>query len=307
MKKGRRKSQRTYLLMVLPGTLWLILFFYIPALGNVVAFKNFSFEGSNFIENLFLSKWVGFKNFEFLFSTRTIIDVVRNTILYNLGFIIFGLIAAVAVALIMKEIKSKRKLKAYQTAMLLPYFLSWIIISYFVYSFLSPDKGMFNAIGAVFGKAPINWYTEPKYWPVILIFMGVWKSLGYNVALYYASMVGIDDTYYEAAAIDGASKWQQAMKITVPLLKPLMIVLTLLAIGNIFKADFGLFYQVPRNSGPLYSVTSVLDTFVYNGLITNGDIGMSSAAGLFQSSVGLVLITVSNLIVRKIDPDSALF
>lgn len=293
--------------MVLPGTLWLLLFFYMPAFGNIVAFKDFRFEGSNFIENLYLSEWVKFDNFKFLFATKTIIKVVRNTILYNLGFIILGLIASVGIALIMNELRSKRLRKIYQTSLLLPYFLSWIIISYFVYSFLSPDKGMFNAIRLMMGKEAISWYTEPKFWPYILTFMGIWKSLGYNSALYYANIVGIDESYYEAAVMDGASKWQQAIKITVPLLKPLMTVLTLIAIGNIFRADFGLFYQVPRNSGALYDVTSVLDTFVYNGLITNGDIGMSSAAGLFQSSVGLILITLSNLVVRKIDPESALF
>lgn len=307
LKKSKRQSNVPFLLMVLPGTLWLILFFYIPAMGNVVAFKDFRFEGSNFIENIILSKWVGFKNFEFMFATKTIIQVIRNTLLYNLGFIIFGLVAAVAVSLIANELRSKRAQKVYQTLMLLPYFLSWIIISYFVYSFLSPDKGIFNSVLKFMGHDAISWYTEPLYWPAILISVGIWKNIGYNAAMYFATVVGIDKTYYEAAMMDGATKWQQAMRVTVPLLRPLMIVLTLLAIGNIFKADFGLFYQVTRNSGPLYSVTSVLDTFIYNGLIANGDIGMSSAAGLFQSTVGLVLITGANLIVRKIDPDSALF
>ncbi len=191
--------------------------------------------------------------------------------------------------------------------MFLPYFLSWVIVGYFAFSFLSMDRGMLNQILGWFGAEPVQWYSDPKYWPYILIFVSLWKSVGYNSVVYLASIMGIDKSLYEAAMIDGASKWQQIRNITIPMLSPIIIIMTLLAVGRIFYADFGLFYQVPRDSGTLYSVTNVIDTYVYRGLKTTGEIGMSTAAGLYQSVVGFVLVIVSNFVVRKIDKDSALF
>ena len=198
-------------------------------------------------------------------------------------------------------------IKVYQTSMLLPYFISWVIISYFVYAFLSPDKGLLNAIITGNGGEAINWYNEPRFWPFILLFLGVWKGIGYNSIIYFASIMGIDPTYYEAAMVDGATKWQQIKNVTIPQLVPLITILSILAVGNIFKADFGLFYQIPRNSGALYEVTSVLDTYIYNGLTSSGDIGMASAAGLYQSVVGCILVVGANLFVRRFDEESALF
>ena len=191
--------------------------------------------------------------------------------------------------------------------MLFPHFLSWVIVSYFVFSFLSVDKGMMNSMLGVFGIEPISWYSEPDKWPGILIFMNVWKGVGYGSIVYLAAIVGIDKTYFEAATIDGASKWQQIKNITIPLLIPLMIILTIMAIGGIFRSDFGLFYQVPRNSAILYPVTDVIDTYIYKGLMNMGNIGMSTAAGLYQSLVGFVLIMITNRIVKKIDPEYGLF
>lgn len=303
----KSKTQFVYLAMVIPGVIWSVLFFYIPVFGNVIAFKDFRFHPDGFLASIFHSEWVGFDNFKFLFATKDAYLITRNTILYNAAFIIFGLIAAVTLAIVMSMLRSAERIKRFQTMMLFPHFLSWVIISFFVYSFLSPDKGVINSIIVRFGADPINWYNAPKYWPFILLFIGVWKGIGYNSVVYFAAIMGIDPTYYEAAIVDGANKWQQIRHVTIPQLLPLISILMILAVGNIFRADFGLFYQVPRGSGALYNVTMVLDTYVYQGLKVSGDLGMSTAAGLYQSSVGTALLLTTNAIVRKLDPESALF
>lgn len=310
MKKNRTKTLKQnlpLLLMALPGAAWLIIFFYIPVFGNVVAFKDFHLSPNGFLDSLRTSPWVGWNNFKFLFSSSDAFIITRNTVLYNVTFIILNLLLAVTIAVILSELRSKRMIKIYQTSMLLPYFLSWIIISYFLYAFLSPEQGLFNAIITKGGGEAIDWYTTSKYWPYILIFMGVWKGIGYNSIIYFASIMGIDPTYYEAAEVDGANKWQQIRHVTIPQLVPLITILTILAVGNIFKADFGLFFQLPKNSGALYNVTAVLDTYVYNGLTSTGDLGMAAAAGLYQSVVGCILLVGTNLIVRRFDKGSALF
>lgn len=298
---------RFMLLMILPGTIWFLIFAYLPMFGTVLAFKDFRISPDGFFASVFNSEWVGFRNFEYLFTTNDAYIITRNTILYNLAFIILGLIIAVGFAIMLSELVNKRTAKVYQTGMFLPHFLSWVIISYFAFTFLSVDKGTLNQIITYFGGEPISWYAEAKYWPFILVFVGIWKGVGYNSVIYLAAITGIDKSYYEAAVIDGANKWKQTRYITIPLLKPLMIILTILAIGGIFRSDFGLFYQLPKDSGALYPVTNVIDTFVYRGLINMGDIGMSTAAGLYQSLVGLVLILVANYIVRRIEKDHAIF
>ena len=298
---------RFMLLMILPGTIWFLIFAYLPMFGTVLAFKDFRISPDGFFASVFNSEWVGFKNFEYLFTTNDAYIITRNTILYNLAFIILGLVFAVGFAIMLSELVNKRTAKVYQTGMFLPHFLSWVIISYFAFTFLSVDKGTLNQIITYFGGEPISWYAEAKYWPFILVFVGIWKGVGYNSVIYLAAITGIDKSYYEAAVIDGANKWKQTRYITIPLLKPLMIILTILAIGGIFRSDFGLFYQLPKDSGALYPVTNVIDTFVYRGLINMGDIGMSTAAGLYQSLVGLVLILVANYIVRRIEKDHAIF
>ncbi|MEK3783560.1 ABC transporter permease [Paenibacillus sp. FSL R5-0810] len=298
---------RFMLLMILPGTIWFLIFAYLPMFGTVLAFKDFRISPDGFFASVLNSEWVGFKNFEYLFTTNDAYIITRNTILYNLAFIILGLIIAVGFAIMLSELVNKRTAKVYQTGMFLPHFLSWVIISYFAFTFLSVDKGTLNQIITYFGGEPISWYSEAKYWPFILVFVGIWKGVGYNSVIYLAAITGIDKSYYEAAVIDGASKWKQVRYITIPLLKPLMIILTILAIGGIFRSDFGLFYQLPKDSGALYPVTNVIDTFVYRGLMNMGDIGMSTAAGLYQSFVGLILILVANYIVRKIEKDHAIF
>jgi len=300
-------KNKVLLLMALPATLWFLFFSYLPMAGVVIAFKEYRNSRDGFWASIIDSKWVGWDNFKFLFSTNDAYIITRNTLLYNIFFIIVGLVLAVAMAIILAEITNKKLAKVYQTGMFLPYFLSWVIVGYFVFSFLSFDKGMINQIGSWFGAEPTQWYTEKAYWPFIIILVFLWKSVGYNSVVYLAAIMGIDKSLYEAAMIDGASKWQQIRNITLPMLKPLMTILTLLAIGRIFYADFGLFYQVPRDSGALYSVTNVIDTYVYRGLKATGEIGMSTAAGLYQSVIGFTLVIVSNWIVRKWDKDNALF
>lgn len=309
-KKGFWRNVWQYkalILMALPGVVWFIFFFYIPVFANVVAFKDFHISPDGFFVSLKQSPWVGFDNFKFLFASNDAWLITRNTLLYNIVFLAFNLFFAIAFAIIMSELRNKRLVKVYHTMSLLPYFLSWVVISYFVYAFLSPDKGIINQWITGMGGEGINWYADPKWWPFIFVFMNVWKSLGYNSIIYYASVVGIDQTYYEAAMVDGASKWQQIKNVTLPQLIPMISVLLILNIGGIFRADFGLFYQVPRNSGALYQVTSVLDTYIYNGLTATGDFGMTAAAGLYQSVVGALLLLTANLVVRKLEPDSALF
>jgi len=309
MKKFVRTMRENFifLLMVLPGAAWLILFFYIPVFGNIVAFKDYHITGEGFVDSVMKSKWVGFDNFKFLFSSKDAYIITRNTVLYNLGFIFLGLIVSVGIAIIFSELRSKRVVKVLQTSMLFPYFLSWVIIGFFTDAFLNVDKGLVNHILTSFGMKAINFYSELWIWPALLLFLGIWKGFGYSSVMYYATIMGIDPTFYEAATVDGASKWQRIRNITIPQLSSLITVLTILAVGNIFRADFGLFYQIPHNAGALYSVTNVIDVYVYNGLTKSGDIGMTAAAGLYQSVVGLVLVLISNIIARRIDKNAALF
>ncbi len=310
-KKNRKilelRKNLVYFLMVLPGFLWLILFKYLPMTGIVIAFKDFRFARGGILASLKRSKWVGFENFKFLFSSQDAWVITRNTVAYNLLFIILGLVLSVALAIGINELLNKKLAKIYQTFMFMPHFLSWVVVGYFVFSFLSVDKGMFNNILLFANKDTVSWYTETKYWPFFLTVISQWKMIGYNSIVYLAAIASIDKNYYEVAMIEGATKWQQIKYITIPQLKPLMIILTLLALGRVFSADFGLFYQVPQNSGALYPVTNVIDTYIYRGLMATGDIGMSTAAGLYQSLVGFVTIVTMNWIVNKIDSDNGLF
>ncbi|SHI92211.1 carbohydrate ABC transporter membrane protein 1, CUT1 family [Clostridium amylolyticum] len=292
--------------LALPGFIWFLIFSYIPMFGVVIAFKKFRINGS-FLKSLVTSKWVGLDNFKFLFKSSDAWVITRNTVLYNLVFIVLGIVLPVCVAIMVNELLNKKLAKFYQSAMFLPYFLSWVVVSYALFAFLSPEQGYVNGILKGMGKEGVSWYSEPKYWPWIIIIMSQWKGIGYNTVVYLAAIVGIDKSYYEAAMIDGATKWQQIKYITLPLLKPVITILFILSIGKIFNADFGLFYQLPKNSGALYPVTNVIDTYVYRGLMTMGEIGMSSAAALYQSVVGFILIMISNFVVKKIDNDNALF
>lgn len=300
--KNEGVSQGALYSMLIPGSLILILFNYLPMAGIILAFKSYDYS-----KGILGSRWVGLKNFTFFFRTPDAYIITRNTILYNLAFIVLGTIISVIFAILLCEIANKFLSKSYQTIMLLPYFLSWVVVAYLLYAFLSSDYGFFNrSILPVLGLKPINWYNEPKYWPIIIIILNLWKSVGYNAVLYLATITSISEEYYEAASIDGATKFQQTIHITLPFLKPIITILTILALGKIFNSDFGLFFQVPMDSGALYSVTNVISTFVYRGM-ANSNIGMSAAAGLYQSVVGFVLVITSNYLVRKFDSENALY
>lgn len=293
--------------MLLPGVIMLIINNYIPMFGVVIAFKKYRFHG-NFFSSVIKSEWVGFRNFEFFIKTPYAWQMTRNTILYNLTFIILDLIIPVAFAIILSELRNKRMSKVYQSVVFLPYFLSWIVVSYLAHSLLNMQNGFINnSVLKPLGIAAVDWYKEPKYWPFILVFFHLWKYTGYNIVVYLAAITGIDPEYYEAASMDGASRWQQIRHITIPMLQNLMIIMSLLAVGRIFNADFGLFYNVPRNAGSLQPATQVIDTYVYTALRNTNDLGMASAAGTYQAVVGCITVFTANLIVRKIDKESALF
>ena len=290
-------------LMTVPGLVYMICNNYLPMFGIVIDFKKL-----NFAKGIFASPWCGLENFEFLFRSSTAFTIIRNTVLYNVVFIILGNIIAIAVAVLLNEIRSKRASKVYQSVILLPYLMSWVVASYLFYALLASDTGMINNfILKPLGLNSVNWYSEKQYWPVILTIVYIWKNVGYQMIIYLSSIVSISPDYYEAATIDGASKWQQIRKITLPLLKPTVITLLILAVGRIFASDFGLFYQVPRNSGALYETTQTIDVYVYNALMRQSDYGMSSAASVFQSVVGFALVMVTNFIARKTNKESALF
>lgn len=289
--------------MLMPGCIYLVINHYIPMGGIVLAFKKYNFK-----KGIFGSDNVGFHNFKFLFQTKDAITITRNTLLYNLVFIIVGTVIAVFVAILLDELTGKFLKKLYQTAILFPYIISIVIISYLAYAFLNTETGFLNmALLKPLGKAPVSWYSTPKYWPVILTVVYIWKSFGYHCILYYSALVGVDREYYEAASIDGAGRWKRIWYITLPNLKSTVIILTLLAVSKIFYSDFGLFYQVPLNQGALIDVTNTIDTYVYRGLMQLNNVGMSAAAGLYQSLVGFVLVLSANVIVKRYDPDSALF
>jgi len=292
-----------FLFLALPGIVYLIVNNYIPMLGIFLAFKDF-----NFSKGIFRSAWCGFDNFKFLFKTSDAILMTRNTILYNLAFIVLGTILAIFVAVLMAELGASLKLKFFQSSLLLPNLLSWVVIAYICFAFLNSESGFINkTINRWLQIEPVSWYTEKQAWPGIVILVFLWKNAGYTSIVYLASITGIDKSVYEAADIDGASKFRQIFSITLPLLKPTVIIMTLMAVGRIFFSDFGLFYQVPMDSGALYSVTQTIDTYVYRGLMKLNDVGMSAAAGLFQSVVGFVVVMLANGIVRKTDSDNALF
>ncbi|SFB56492.1 putative aldouronate transport system permease protein [Cohnella sp. OV330] len=297
------KKYKALLLMTLPGVVYLIVNNYIPMYGVILAFKNL-----NYVQGIWGSPFVGFDNFKFLFQSPDAFLITRNTIAYNVAFIVFNLILALLTALLINEIKDKFVARFYQSTFLLPHIISMVVVAYLVYSFLNTDSGLVNRqIVKWFGTDAISWYTESRYWPYVLVIVNAWKNVGYLSIIYFAAIIGIDKEYYEAATIDGASKWRQMTRITLPLISPVIVVMTLLAISSIMRSDFGLFYQVPMNSGPLLPTTNTIDTFVYRAMVGFGDIGMSAAAGLYQSVVCFFLILAANLLVRRVSKQDALF
>ena len=296
------KAKKTLMLltMVAPGALWLLLLRYLPMGGIILAFKNYKIypKDPTFLNNLIHSKWVGLDNFKFLFTTGDSWVMIRNTLAYNIVFIILGVIIPVAFAIMMSE---------YQTLMFFPYFLSWVVVSYFLNAFIDAQYGLIPMAQRAAGETAVSWYTTPGPWPYIIVFANLWKNVGYSTVLYLAAITGIDQTQYEAAAIDGASKWQQILHVTLPNLRTMIAILFILNVGKIFNADFGLFWNVPMQNGALFSVTQVIDTYIYRVLMNTGNIGQSTAAGLLQNIVGFICIIGANAVVKKIDSDSTLF
>jgi len=296
------RTNKAMFLMLLPPFILAFINYYLPMIGVVIAFKNF-----NYVDGFFKSPWAGLYNFKFLFATDAAWQITRNTICYNLVFIALGLIFAVLSALVLNELRNKFAAKIYQSIIFLPYFLSWVVIAYLVLAILAPE-GVYNKTMAPALHLPvIDWYTSPQYWPFVMVIVNVWKNVGYGIVIYLAGITGIDQEYYEAAVLDGASKIQQIRYITIPFLVPFMIVTTIINLGNIFRADFGLFYQVPMQNGLLAPATEVLDTYIYKALMVGGDIGMSSAACLYQSVVGFITVVVANYVVGKISPENKIF
>ena len=289
--------------MMIPGLTYLFINNYIPLTGLQLAFKKFKYN-----EGIFNSPWVGMKNFSFLFKTNDAWVLFRNTLGYNLLFLVINTVLAIAVAILLNEVRSAFVRKMSQTVVLIPFLLSYVVISYIVYALLGQSGGMVNnSILKPLGMEPVSWYPKPKYWPLILTLVQAWKAFGYNSIIYYATIIGFDKSLYEAAAVDGAGVWKRIWFITMPMLKATVITLTLMSIGRMFYSDFGLFYQVPMNSGMLQKATTTIDTYVYRGLMESNDIGRAAAAGFLQSILGFVTVLTANTVVRKIESENALF
>lgn len=284
-------------IMILPTIVLLFLFNYLPMFGSILAFKDYRYN-----LGVFGSKWVGFDNFKYFFTSNDAFVIIRNTVLYNMVFIACDVFFGILVALLLYEVRQRFLVKYYQTTMLLPHFMSWVIVSYVTYALMDPVYGIINN---TFGSET-NIFSIAQPWPFILVLCHVWKNIGMKCIFYYAALLGIDETLYEAARIDGANKWQQIKAITIPELRSIVCILVILGVGSIFRGDFGLFYNIPMNVGILYPVTDVIDTYIFRGL-RNGDIGVNAAVSFTQSVVGLITVLATNAIVKKIDEDSSMF
>lgn len=296
------KQYRILLLMLLPAFAYVVLFSYIPMAGIVLAFKNF-----NYADGIFGSPWSGFQNFNFFFSSGQAFNVTKNTVLYNLAFIVINLVAQVALAILISELKGNIFKKFAQSVTFLPYFISWVVVSTIAFGFLGYDTGVFNSILKMLGLAKFDFYNTTWVWVPILIFVSFWKSIGYGTVMYLAAIMGIDTSIYEAAEIDGANVFQRIFKITIPSLMPTIVILLLLSVGGIFRGNFDMFYQLIGQNGNLYDFTDVIDTFTFRALIVNGDYGMAAASGFYQSVLCFVTIMIVNFCVKHYDKDYALF
>ncbi|WP_336784752.1 ABC transporter permease [Paenibacillus sp. MMO-177] len=299
---GYALQNKTLLLMLAPAVFFFILFAYIPMAGIVLAFKQYNNTGG-----IFGSPWNGISNFRFFFESGNAWMVTRNTALYNIAFIIVNNVLQIAAAIFLFEAVGKWFRKLTQTMLFLPYFISWVVVGAIAYNLFNYDVGTLNVLLKAVGMQPVDIYNTPSYWPVILVLVSAWKTIGYGSVMYLAAITGIDNEMYEAAEIDGANVFQRIWRITLPNLFPTVIILVLLAVGNIFRGDFGMFYNMVGNNGLLFSSTDVIDTFVFRSLTTSNEIGLSAAAGFYQSVLGFATILLANYAVRKYDKDHALF
>ncbi len=308
-KRGHWTKNDTELsILALPTTVWYVLFCFLPMFGLIGAFKNYKlFQGKGFFYNLLHSEWAGFSNFEFMVKSRDLFIILRNTILYNLVFIVLGMFLSVSLAVMISLIYSKRKAKVYQTLMFFPYFMSWVVAAYFVDAFLNVENGMINSMIRDGGGQAVQWYMTPGVWPFILVFMYLWKNTGYSMVIYLSSIAGIDQTLYEAAVMDGANKRQQVFNITLPCLKNVIVMMFILNVGKVFYSDFGLFYQTSQGAkGSIFNATATIDTWVFNAIQSSTPMGMTLAVTLFQSVACCITILLANALVRKVDSDSAI-
>lgn len=304
-RKKKRAGLKRFLplyFMMVPAFLYLLINNYLPMSGLVLAFKKYNVQ-----DGIWGSDWAGMSNFTFLLKNRELPILFRNTLGYNICFILVNLVLGVTLAILITEIRSQRFRKLAQSSVLFPFVVSIIIVSYMVRGFLDPEAGLLNHLLQSFGGKRISWYDREQYWPFILIFVNTWKSVGYGCILYISAIMGIDMSLYESASLDGAGKFQKIRYITLPFLKPTMITVVLLAVGRIFNSDFGLFYQVPQGSGLITNATQTIDTFVYKALTSQSNIGMSAAASFFQSVIGFTLILIFNTVTRKLSKENALF
>ena len=302
-KKYRAEDWQLYV-MAAPTIIFLLIFCYAPMFGLVMAFQEL-----NISKGIFGSPFVGLANFKFLFATTDAWVITRNTVCYNLVFIAVNLILAVLMSLLLSELRSRMMAKTLQTIYMLPHFLSWAVVAIVLGAFLDYDYGIVNRVMINLGRqtTKLDWYQQRSLWPGLLVGINAWKNVGYSTVLYLAVISGISQDYYEAAVLDGANKLQQAWYITIPHMRLVIGVSLILSMGNIFRGDFGLFYVVTKNSGRIYAVTDVIDTYIYRALTSLSNVGMSTAAGLYQSVVGFVLVLFFNWVVTKIDADSAMF
>ena len=309
-KRRRWHREDTELaLLGFPTFLWYVIFSYAPMFGIIISFKKYKlFPRHGFLYNLIHSQWVGFDNFQFFFKSKNFGLFLRNTLGYNIIFITLGVVIPVTLAIMINELYSKKASKVYQTAMFFPHFLSWVVVSYFVFAFLN-EAGLVNNVIKALGGEKHRWYQEATAWPFFFVFLKVWKGTGYSMVVYLATITGIDGSMYEAAMLDGASKWQQAKYITIPTMKQVVVMMFILAVGGIFASDFGLFYQTTqRIPSSLYNVASTFDTYIYNALQdASTPIGKTSAVSTFQSVCCCATILLANWIVSKIDNESAVF
>jgi putative aldouronate transport system permease protein len=304
IKKRWTGDDTQFTILALPTTVWYVLFCYLPMFGIIIAFKNYRISGG-FLKSIITSEWVGLRNFKFLFANRDVWLIIRNTLAYNAVMIVIGMVLTITLAIVVSELHSKAAAKIYQTILFFPYFLSWVVVSTLVWAFLSYDMGMVNNALQNMALPPGRWYMEPKFWPPFLVFMSQWKNVGYGMVVYLAAITAQDKSIYEAAVIDGATKWQQIWRITIPLMKTIIVLMFIMQAGRMFYSDFGLFYQVPRDSNSLYTTVSTLDVFVYKQL-KSASTGMAAAAAMMQAVTACVMTLLVNQIVKKIDEESAM-
>jgi putative aldouronate transport system permease protein len=303
-----KKETRTLTWMSMPALVWYLLFCYLPMFGIFFAFKEFKpVPGDSLLKNLFVnSPWAGLRNFSFLLRSSELPTIMFNTLFYNVIFLVLGIIIPVFLAIFLTELHSKFFSGYVQMVMILPYFLSWVVVGYCLYGFLATDEGQLNHLLGLFGAAPVQWYQSPQYWRVILILTELWKSTGYSMVIYLCAITSIDRTLYEGAILDGASFFQRVRYVTLPLLRPTIATIFILRTGSLLASDFGLFYQVPLDSNSLQPVTQTLDVYVYKALMDQANFSYSAAASFLQNAVGCVLLLIANAVIRKLDADSAL-